>query len=92
MANMKKINLDELGQVTGGVTSSPGTWKWATVSGTKNYLAIRNAAGYESSNEIGRLYNGTKIQIRPDVRNGAYVWAYASSINKEGWVNASYVV
>ena len=92
MTEINKINEQELEQVAGGNDgSSPGKWKWVTVTGTKHYLAIRNAAAYDEKNEIGKIYNGTQIQIRPDVRNGAYVWAYASSINKEGWVNASYV-
>ena len=91
MTDMNKINGQKLEQVTGGAAASAGSWKWVTVTGTKNYLAIRNAAAYDEKNEIGKLYNGTKIQIRPDVRSGAYVWAYASSINREGWVNATYV-
>ena len=91
MKEMNKINLQDLEQVTGGVTSAAGEWRLGTVTGTKNYLAIRNAAAYDDKNEIGKLYNGTKIQIRPDLKSGAYVWAYASSINKEGWVNGNYV-
>ncbi len=92
MTDMNKINAQELEQVAGGNDgSTQASWQWVTVTGTKHYLAIRNAAAYDSSNEIGKLYNGTKIQIRPDVRNGAYVWAYASNLNLEGWVNANYV-
>lgn len=91
MTDMNKMNAQELEQVNGGASASAGTWKWVTVSGTKNYLAIRTAPAYDSKNEIGKVYNGTRIQIRTDIKSGAYVWAYASSINKEGWVNASYV-
>ena len=92
MTEINKINEQELEQVAGGNDgSSPGKWKWVTVTGTKHYLAIRNAAAYDEKNEIGKIYNGTQIQIRPDVRNGAFVWAHASNIDKEGWVNANYV-
>ena len=92
MTDMNKMNAQDLEQVTGGNDgSTQATWRWVTVTGTKNYLAIRTAPAYDDKNEIGRLYNGTKIQIRNDLRSGAYVWAYASSINKEGWVNGNYV-
>ena len=90
MTDMNRINAQELEQVAGGA-SSAGSWKWVIVTGTKHYLAIRTAPTYDDKNEIGKVYNGTKIQIRPDVRSGAYVWAYASTIDTEGWVNGSYV-
>ncbi|MBR0397168.1 MAG: hypothetical protein IJI10_02765 [Eubacterium sp.] len=91
MTDMNKINEQELEQVTGGKSGISGSWKWVTVTGTKNYLALRNAPAYDDKNEIGKLQNGTKIQIRADITSGAYVWAYASNLNKEGWVNANYV-
>ena len=53
MTDMNKINGQELEQVTGGASAAGGSWKWVTVTGTKNYLAIRNAAAYDSKNEIG---------------------------------------
>ena len=92
MTDIKKMENQELEQVAGGNDGSlQPTWKWVTVSGTKNYLALRPAPASDEKNEIGMLHNGDLIQIRPDVVSGAYVWAYASNINKEGWVNASYV-
>ncbi|MBR0398664.1 MAG: hypothetical protein IJI10_10405 [Eubacterium sp.] len=92
MTDLNKMNAQELEQVTGGNDGYiQASWRWVTVTGTKNYLAIRNEAAYDSSNEIGALHNGDRIQIRDDLRNGAYVWAYASQLNLEGWVNGNYV-
>ena len=90
MGDMQKLNPDELEQVAGG--KSGGTqalWKWVTVVGTKNYLAIRRIPEYDYYNEIGKLYNGDRLQIRPDIVSGDYVWATANKI--EGWVNGKYV-
>ena len=92
MTDMNKMNAQELEQVAGGNDGfEQATWRWVTVTGTKNYLAVRNEAAYDERNEIGALYNGDRIQIRNDLRNGAYVWAYASQLNLEGWVNGNYV-
>ena len=96
MGDTKKLSQEELTEVNGGVSnnidlSALGSWSWVTVSGVKNYLALRNAPAYDEKNEIAQLHNGDRIQIRNDIKSGAYVWAYASSVNKEGWVNASYV-
>ena len=33
------------------------------VSVSKGYLALRNAMAYDSSNEIGELYSGDKVEI-----------------------------
>ena len=67
------------------------SWKNVTVTGTTYYLALRSMPEYDYKNEIGQLKNGTVIQIRPDIRSSVYVWAYASTLRKEGWVNGDYV-
>ena len=61
-----------------------------TVSGTKNYLALRSQPKYSDSNIIGKLYNGYEV-VRSDRRSGEYVWVYSPDLDCSGWVNASYL-
>ena len=61
-----------------------------TVQGTKNYLALRSAQKYDSSNEIGKLNNGQTVTlIRKD--SSGYWLVYAPSAGKFGFVNADYL-
>ena len=90
MGDMQKLNPDELEQVAGGNDGlDQAKWKWVTVTGTKNYLAIRSIPEYDYYNEIGKFKNGDRIQIRPDITSGVYV--YASGNKLQGWVNGKYV-
>ncbi len=101
--DMKKMNNVELNQVNGGVDGMVGLYdgEYKTVSGLRaGYLAIRNDPCYKYENEIGKLYNGDKVKI---CGNGAfadhdfggrqtgYIWVYAPSVNKSGWVNSSFL-
>ncbi len=61
-----------------------------TVRGTNNYLALRSAQKYDSSNEIGKLNNGQTVTlIRKD--SSGYWLVYAPSAGKFGFVNANYL-
>ena len=92
MADMEKLNVEELEQVAGGNDGmTQATWKTVKVTGTTYYLALRSRPEYDYKNEIGRLVNGTVIQIRTDIRSNVYVWAYSSTLRSEGWVNGDYV-
>ena len=69
-------------------SSSSGNYR--TVTGTKNYLALRSSAKYSDKNVIGKLYNGDQVIITGG-RDGDYVWVYAPSLDKSGFVNAKYL-
>ena len=56
-----------------------------TVTGTKNYLALRSSAKYSDKNVIGKLYNGEQVIITGGW-DGDYVWVYAPSLDKSGFV------
>ena len=61
-----------------------------TVSGTKNYLALRSSAKYSKSNEIGKLYNGDTVTVS-STKNSSYWYVYSSKLNKNGYVNKKYL-
>lgn len=59
------------------------------VTGTKNYLALRNAPRTDSRNEIGRLYNGDTFYVTSNGSNG---FAYGYTVQGYyGYVNATYL-
>lgn len=56
----------------------------------KGYLALRNAKSYDSSNEIGKMYNGDSVYaLRND---GEYWYVYSPSLGSYGYTNATYLV
>ena len=59
------------------------------VSGVSNYLALRNAAVYDSRNEIGRLYNGDTVEVHS--KSGTYWYVYSPKLGLSGYVNSSYL-
>ena len=61
-----------------------------TVSGTKNFLALRRQPKYSDSNIIGKLYNGDQV-VKTDRKSGEYVWVYSPDLDCSGWVNGSYL-
>ena len=90
MGDKQKLSPEELKQVAGGAGgAAQAQWKWVTVTGTKNYLAIRRIPEYDYYNELGKLHNGDRLQVRPDITSGDYIWATANKL--EVWVNAKYV-
>ena len=68
-----------------------------SVTGTKNYLALRNAPSYDSSNEIAKLQNGDEVFIKSQTVYGdKYEYCYVTVISgnasgKEGYVNKDYL-
>lgn len=110
MANeFEKINEEELEQATGGSGGITGIAEGSThkkVKGLKTgYLALRNAAGYDYSNEIGQLQNGDEVDITgPTVtvkndfqgKTTKYTWvtvrkSKTCAKGKSGYVNASFL-
>ncbi len=79
------VNKDYL--VYGIVSSSSTTM---TVKVSSGYLALRTAKAYDSSNEIGKLYTGDKVQVT-DTSDSQYWYVYAPSLDKYGYVNKDYL-
>lgn len=102
MANeFEKLNEEELEQTAGGKTAlASGGSTRKKVSGLKSgYLALRSAPGYHYSNEIGKLYNGDKVEVVGDTiyvpndfnGNTPYTLVRVRHTNKVGYVNANYL-
>ena len=94
MLEIKKIDEQELNEVSGGV----GANGWATVTGLQSgYLALRTAPCYDYNNEIrgSESYNGQQLQITGSYVQGTdgrtYVWVYNPRSGMSGYVNASYL-
>lgn len=65
--------------------------KW-TVKGTNNYLALRSAPSYNSSNEIGKLYNGDYVYVSYyDSYYDTYWYVYSPTLGMYGYVNSNYI-
>ena len=64
--------------------------EWKTVSVSSGYLALRNERAYDSSNEIGQLYSGSRVKIISEENDG-YVMVYSEDLDEYGWVNAEYL-
>ena len=65
---------------------------WKTVSVASGYLALRNDATYEQSNEIGQLNNGDRVEIEGTKCAGSYVYVYSPKYDRCGWVNAGFLI
>ena len=70
--------------------ASVNTWK--TVSVASGYLALRNDATYDQSNEIGQLNNGDRVEIEGTGAAGSYVFVYSPKYDRCGWVNAGFLI
>jgi hypothetical protein len=99
MADMKKINPEELEGVAGGANEG-GACK--TVTGLKDgYLAIRNVPVADYNNEVNHtgLKNGDKVLITGGTVVGTtfgggkatYVWIYSPKYGVSGYVNSAYL-
>lgn len=71
-----------------GADSSSG--KTYTVKVEKNYLALRNAKGYNYYNEIGKLYTGDTVTLK-DASDSTYWYVYSPKLNLSGYVNKNYL-
>ena len=63
-----------------------------TVSVASGYLALRNDATYDRSNEIGQLNNGDRVEIEGTGAAGSYVFVYSPKYDRCGWVNAGFLI
>ena len=70
--------------------ASVNTWK--TVSVASGYLALRNDATYDQSNEIGQLNNGDRVEIEGTGAAGSYVFVYSPKYDRCGWINAGFLI
>lgn len=61
-----------------------------TVTVTKGYLALRNAKGFNASNEIGELYTGDTVQLL-DTSDPIYWYVYSPDYGKNGYVDKNYL-
>ena len=100
----KKVTSEELDEVSGGRDGIHGMYAGPikTVHGLESgWLALRSEPCYDASNEIGKLYNGDKVQV---IGNDAltdhdfdgpgmtsYTWVYSKKLNKSGWVNSRFI-
>ena len=64
---------------------------WKTVSVASGYLALRNDATYDRSNEIGQLHTGDQVEIQGSGAAGSYVFVYSPKYGCNGWVNAGFL-
>ena len=71
--------------------NNPPSAETRTVSVASGYLALRTAMAYDSSNEIGALYNGETVQVKEKTSSN-YWYVYAPSLGKSGYVNCNYLV
>ncbi len=68
-----------------------------TVTGTKNYLAIRNAPAYDGNNEIAKMKNGDELTIQSqNVYGDKGEYCYITPLSgaakgQSGYVNKNYI-
>ena len=83
------VNKDYL--YAGSSSSTPSSsYIPKTVHVQSGYLALRTAKAYDSSNEIGKLWNGESVQVI-DTSDSQYWYVYAPTLGKYGYVNKDYL-
>lgn len=93
--NIKENNT--VSENTAAVDSNLSVGVTYTVTGTNNYLALRNAPAYDGYNEIAKLLNGDEVTIQSQNvygDNGDYCYVTVlsgSAKNKIGYVNKNYL-
>ena len=86
------VNKDYLVAGSGGGGGGGGSYTTYTTYVSDGYLALRSAPAYDYSNEIAKLYNGTKVQVAAsDMTSSSYWWVYVPSLGMSGYVNNSYL-
>ena len=75
----------------GSVNPAPVSADVYKVKVDSGYLALRNAKAFDSSNEIGKLYTGDKVEVQSK-ESGDYWWVYAPSLGQSGYVNKNYLI
>ena len=79
--------LDKSGYVDNRYIYNSGLW---TVKVETGYLALRNKAAYNESNEIGQLNTGDTVQVK-DTSNDQYWYVYVPQLDKTGYVDRNYL-
>ena len=80
--------LDKSGYVDNRYIYNSGLW---TVKIEKGYLALRNQAAYNDSNEIGQLNTGDTVQVK-DTADEHYWYVYVPKLDKTGYVDKEYLL
>ena len=73
------------------MNNNAGNSAWKTVKVDSGYLALRNDATYDASNEIGQLNTGDTVEIQGTKAAGSYVYVYSPKYDTLGWVNAGFL-
>ena len=68
-------------------STSNDSW---TVKVKSGYLALRNTAAYNDSNEIGRLNTGDTVLVK-DSSDSTYWYVYSPKLDKYGYTNCNYL-
>ena len=79
--------LDKSGYVDNRYIYNCCLW---TVKVETGYLALRNKAAYNESNEIGQLNTGDTVQVK-DTSNDQYWYVYVPQLDKTGYVDRNYL-
>lgn len=83
---------DALGYVNkDNLTTASSSYGDFKVKVAKGYLALRNAPTYDDDNIIGKLYTDDVVTVE-EKRAGGYWWVYSPKLNREGYVDADYLV
>ena len=83
--------LDKSGYVNKNNLISAYSFGDYTVKVDKGYLALRTAPSYDDNNIVGELHNGDVVTVETK-RGGRYWWVYSPQLNREGYVDADYLV
>lgn len=84
------VNGSYLTQKTGGSETYTNQGNY-TAKVDSGYLALRSAAATDSSNEIGKINTGDKVEVI-DKGSGEFWWVYVPSLGQYGFVNSKYLV
>ena len=84
------VNGDYLIKVGSGNGNYGNSYPKYKVTGTSQYLALRKARNYDSSNEIGKLKNGQTVEY-VESADSTYWFVYAPTLGKFGYVNKNYL-
>ena len=89
MKNLKKLAL--VGMTVAmvlGSTVSAFAANIYTVTGTRNFLALRSEKCYDAGNIIGKLHNGDTVDV---VDASGQYWTVTTNSGKTGYVDGRYL-
>ena len=89
MKNLKKLALVgmTMAMVLGSTVSAFAANTY-TVTGTRNFLALRNEKCYDARNVIGQLHNGDTVDVKD--ASGQY-WTVTTNSGKTGYGDGRYL-